>query len=383
MLDLNADGADAAHRNHARDGLRGGRTSAARVELPIPRPGPGQLLLRVHACGVCRTDLHLLDGEVEVPSPPRVLGHQIVGTVVGDGEDASAAGEPGGARRVGVPWLGWTDGECAYCTSGRENLCPDARFTGRDIDGGYAEYALADERYCFAIPPSYTDEQAAPLLCAGLIGYRALRICGEARRVRLLRLWRRGAHPHPDRAWQGREVYAFTRPAATRRCRASPASSARYGRARRMSRRHSRSTPRSSSPQSARWCRSAARGSAGRHGGLRRDPHERHPELPLPHPLGGARAALGGQPHAPRRRGAARARTARRCEDAAPARIASPTPTRRSTDLAPGASPGQPWSCRRSRFPGQAPGCRNDSASVRVVYCQGSQRGRDEERWRA
>ncbi|MCW3019874.1 MAG: NAD-dependent alcohol dehydrogenase, partial [Solirubrobacterales bacterium] len=109
------------------------------AELPIPEPGPGQLLLRVHACGVCRTDLHLLDGEVEIPSPPRVLGHQIVGTVVSGG-DAGASGEPG-ARRVGVPWLGWTDGECAYCTSGRENLCPNARFTGRDIDGGYAEYA--------------------------------------------------------------------------------------------------------------------------------------------------------------------------------------------------------------------------------------------------
>ena len=186
------------------------------VELPIPQPGPGQLLLRVHACGVCRTDLHLLDGEVEVPSPPRVLGHQIVGTVVSGGDgDASAAGvaeEPGVARRVGVPWLGWTDGECAYCTSERENLCPNARFTGRDIDGGYAEYALADARYCFALPPGYTDEQAAPLLCAGLIGYRALRMCGEARRV--------GFYGFGDAAhiltqicvWQGREVYAFTRP---------------------------------------------------------------------------------------------------------------------------------------------------------------------------
>jgi len=183
------------------------------AELPIPKPGPGQLLLRVHACGVCRTDLHLLDGEVEVPSPPRVLGHQIVGTVVaGDDEHASAAGEPGGARRVGIPWLGWTDGQCAYCTSGRENLCPNARFTGRDIDGGYAEYALGDERYCFALPPSYTDEQAAPLLCAGLIGYRALRMCGEAHRV--------GFYGFGDAAhiltqicvWQGRDVYAFTRP---------------------------------------------------------------------------------------------------------------------------------------------------------------------------
>jgi propanol-preferring alcohol dehydrogenase len=179
------------------------------VELPIPEPGPGQLLLRVHACAVCRTDLHLLDGEVQIPKPPRVLGHQIVASVV---SGAEASGEPAGERRVGVPWLGWTDGDCAYCTSERENLCPNARFTGRDIDGGYAEYVVADERYCFPIPPSYTDEQAAPLLCAGLIGYRALRMCGEARRI--------GFYGFGDSAhiltqicvWQGREVYAFTRP---------------------------------------------------------------------------------------------------------------------------------------------------------------------------
>jgi alcohol dehydrogenase, propanol-preferring len=177
------------------------------VELPIPQPGPGQLLLRVHACAVCRTDLHLLDGEVDIPSPPRVLGHQIVATVVSD-----ASGAPAGERRVGVPWLGWTDGDCPYCTSERENLCPNARFTGRDIDGGYAEYVVADERYCFPIPASYSDEQAAPLLCAGLIGYRALRMCGQARRV--------GFYGFGDAAhiltqicvWQGREVYAFTRP---------------------------------------------------------------------------------------------------------------------------------------------------------------------------
>jgi propanol-preferring alcohol dehydrogenase len=186
------------------------------VERPIPAPGPGQLLVRVQACGVCRTDLHLLDGEVQVPSPPRILGHQIVGVVEPgpegraspDAVDETAAGE----RRVGVPWLGWTDGECAYCSSERENLCPNARFTGRDIDGGYAEYAVADERYCFAIPPSYSSVQAAPLLCAGLIGYRALRMCGEAARV--------GFYGFGDAAhiltqicrWQGREVYAFTRP---------------------------------------------------------------------------------------------------------------------------------------------------------------------------
>ncbi len=174
------------------------------VELPRPEPAPGQLLLRVEACGVCRTDLHLLDGEVEIASPPRVLGHQIVGIVLApDGTES--------ARRVGVPWLGWTDGECPYCTSGRENLCPHARFTGCDIDGGMAEYAVADERYCFALPEGLSSEHAAPLLCAGLIGYRALRMCGEARR---LGLYGFGAAAHilaQLARWRGREVYAFTR----------------------------------------------------------------------------------------------------------------------------------------------------------------------------
>jgi alcohol dehydrogenase, propanol-preferring len=170
------------------------------VERPVPVPGPGQLLLEVLACGVCRTDLHLLDGEVDVPEPPRILGHQIVGTTV-----------PGG-RRVGVPWLGWTCGECEYCRSGRENLCPRARFTGRDIDGGFAEYAVADERFCFPIPGDDADMQVAPLLCAGLIGFRALRLCGEARR---LGLYGFGAAAHivaQVAVWQGRRVHAFTRP---------------------------------------------------------------------------------------------------------------------------------------------------------------------------
>jgi len=181
------------------------------AEVPVPEPGPGELLIRVHACAVCRTDLHLLDGEVEIAAPPRILGHQIVGTVeaCGAGEGALKEGD-----RAGVPWLGWTDGTCEYCTSGRENLCPNARFTGRDIDGGFAEYTVADRRFCFPVPPSYGDEQATPLLCAGLIGYRALRMTGQARRL--------GFYGFGDSAhilaqiarWQGREVYAFTRPGA-------------------------------------------------------------------------------------------------------------------------------------------------------------------------
>jgi propanol-preferring alcohol dehydrogenase len=177
------------------------------TELAVPEPGPGQVLLKVHACGVCRTDLHLLEGEVDVPSPPRVLGHQIVGEVIGgDPPDGSSRGD-----LLGVPWLGWTDGDCEYCRSGRENLCPNARFTGRDIDGGHAEYTVADARYCFALPAAFTPLDAAPLLCAGLIGYRALRMCGQAKR---LGLYGFGAAAHiltQIAAWQGRRVFAFTR----------------------------------------------------------------------------------------------------------------------------------------------------------------------------
>jgi propanol-preferring alcohol dehydrogenase len=156
--------------------------------------------VRVRACGICRTDLHLRDGEVAVPHPPRVLGHQVVGTVEGTGE------------RVGIPWMGWTCGRCAFCASGRENLCPRARFTGRDLDGGMAEYAVADRRWCFPIPEGPSDVEAAPLLCAGLIGFRALRMCGDAHRVGLYGF---GAAAHivaQVARHQGREVLAFTRP---------------------------------------------------------------------------------------------------------------------------------------------------------------------------
>jgi len=177
------------------------------TELPVPEPQPGQVLLRVLACGVCRTDLHLLDGEVDVPDPPRVLGHQIVGELAG-GDPPAGAG-PG--TLLGVPWLGWTDGTCEYCRSGRENLCPAARFTGRDIDGGYAQYTVADSRFCFPLPAAFQPLESAPLLCAGLIGYRALTLCGQARR---LGLYGFGSAAHiltQLAAWQGREVYAFTR----------------------------------------------------------------------------------------------------------------------------------------------------------------------------
>jgi propanol-preferring alcohol dehydrogenase len=186
---------------------RAGRPLRA-TEMPDPVPGPGQVLIRVHACGVCRTDLHILDGELSEPKLPLVPGHQIVGTVVGAGEGAErfASGE-----RIGVPWLGWTDGECRYCRTGRENLCDHARFSGYDIDGGYAELAVADERFCLPIPGSYPDHQAAPLLCAGLIGYRALRLVGEAERIGFYGF---GASAHilcQVAVHEGRRVFAFTR----------------------------------------------------------------------------------------------------------------------------------------------------------------------------
>jgi propanol-preferring alcohol dehydrogenase len=170
------------------------------AELPEPEPGPGELLLRVRACGVCRTDLHIVDGELTRPKLPLVLGHQIVAEVVG--ED----------RRVGVPWLGWTDGECRYCRAGLENLCDRARFTGYDTDGGYAELAVADERFCLPVPDGYPDLQAAPLLCAGLIGYRSLRLAGDPE---ALGLYGFGASAHivaQVARHEGRRVFAFTRP---------------------------------------------------------------------------------------------------------------------------------------------------------------------------
>jgi alcohol dehydrogenase, propanol-preferring len=179
------------------------------AEVASPEPGKGQVLLRVHCCAVCRTDLHVVDGELPDPRLPLIPGHQIVGTVerIGEHTDGFTVGE-----RVGVPWLGWTDGECRYCLSGRENLCENARFTGYQIDGGYAEYALADGRFCFSIPESFPDLQAAPLLCAGLIGHRSLRFAGDAQR---LGLYGFGASAHivaQVASHEGRRVFAFTRP---------------------------------------------------------------------------------------------------------------------------------------------------------------------------
>ena len=178
-------------------------------QVSVATPGPGQVLLRVHACGICRTDLHIVDGELTEAKLPIVPGHQIVGVVVeaGSGVDKLRVGD-----RVGVPWLGWTDGDCKYCRSGRENLCDHARFTGYQIDGGYADYTVADSRFCLQIPEGYPDLQAAPLLCAGLIGYRCLRMAGDAPR---LGFYGFGSAAHiliQVARHRGQRVYAFTRP---------------------------------------------------------------------------------------------------------------------------------------------------------------------------
>jgi len=183
------------------------------AERASREPGPGELALRVHACGVCRTDLHIMDGELPPVRSPIVPGHEIVGavTALGPGVSGFALGD-----RVGVPWLGWTCGECFYCRSGRENLCDQARFTGYHIDGGYADQVVADVRYCLPMPERYSDVEAAPLLCAGLIGYRALRVVGDAA---VLGLYGFGAAAHilcQVAVWQGRRVHAFTRPGDTK-----------------------------------------------------------------------------------------------------------------------------------------------------------------------
>jgi propanol-preferring alcohol dehydrogenase len=178
-------------------------------QLRLPEPGSGQVRVRVQACGVCRTDLHIADGELPGSKLPLILGHQIAGVVdeVGPGAESFSPGDC-----VGIPWLGWTCGECRYCASGRENLCDRARFTGYQIDGGYAEASVADARYCLPLPAGYSPSDAAPLLCAGLIGYRALRLTGDAARVGLYGF---GASAHivtQVARWQGRRVFAFTRP---------------------------------------------------------------------------------------------------------------------------------------------------------------------------
>ena len=178
------------------------------AKVAIPSPGAGEVLLKVRACGVCRTDLHILDNELPRPRSPLIMGHEIVGTVIGRGEGAARFSV---GQRIGVPWLARSCGHCAYCLGGRENLCDEAAFTGYTRDGGYAEYAVADQDYCHPLPDGYADAEASPLLCAGLIGYRALSACADAHRIGIYGF---GAAAHiiaQVARWQGRELYAFTR----------------------------------------------------------------------------------------------------------------------------------------------------------------------------
>jgi len=180
------------------------------VELAVPAPGPAQVLIEIAACGVCRTDVHIADGELRRPKLPLVPGHEIVGTIVQSGNEVQGFSL---GDRIGVPWLGFSDGTCAYCLQGRENLCDHPLFTGYDIDGGYAEYAVADHRYCYRLPDSYDDEAVAPLLCAGLVGYRSYRMAGT--NARRLGFYGFGAAAHllaQVAVHEGKEVYAFTRP---------------------------------------------------------------------------------------------------------------------------------------------------------------------------
>jgi len=178
-------------------------------EVAAPRVGAGQLLVRVATCAVCRTDLHVVDGELPNPKLPLVPGHQIVGRIqqIGEGVEGFSAGD-----RVGIPWLGWTDGECVYCRSNRENLCDRARFTGYTIDGGYAEFTVGDARFCFHLPERYNDVEAAPLLCAGLLGYRSLRKAGDARRLGIYGFGNAAHLIGQIALYQGRELFVFTRP---------------------------------------------------------------------------------------------------------------------------------------------------------------------------
>jgi propanol-preferring alcohol dehydrogenase len=188
------------------------RTPLRLEHVPVPTPGPREVLLRVAACGVCRTDLHILDGELDQPKLPLVLGHEIVGRVEQLGNQVANVADVRVGDRVGVPWLGWTDESCRFCARGQENLCDRARFTGYTLDGGYAEYVVADARYCLSISPRYGDLEAAPLMCAGLIGYRTLRLAGDVERIGIYGF---GAAAHivaQVASAQGRRVYAFTRP---------------------------------------------------------------------------------------------------------------------------------------------------------------------------
>ena len=268
-----------------------------------PAPGPGQLLVRVHACGVCRTDLHIIDGELAQPKLPLILGHEIAGTVaaLGDGVTQFQIGD-----RVGIPWLGWTCGECRYCRRGQENLCEAARFTGYTLDGGYADYTVADQRYCFRLPDGYDFAEAAPLLCAGLIGYRSYRMAGEG--VERLGIYGFGAAAHiiaQIAVHQGKQVYAFTKPGdAEAQAFALRLGAVWAGDSTAMPP-HALDAAIIFAPVGALVPAALARRRARRRRRLRRHPHERHPQLPISHPVGRAGREIRGESDAPGRRRAA------------------------------------------------------------------------------
>ncbi len=267
--------------------------------VAVPTPGPGQVLIRVHACAVCRTDLHVVDGELTQPKLPLIPGHEIVGSVAALGADVERfrIGD-----RVGVPWLGWTCGICEFCRLGRENLCELARFTGYQIDGGYGDYTVADQRFCFPIPSGYSDMEAAPLLCAGLIGYRSLRMAGEARR---LGLYGFGAAAHiiaQVARWQGRDVYAFTSPGDTE----AQIFARELGVVWAGGSDQAPPEPLDAAiifapvgPLVPAALRAVERGGSG----MCRHPHEPDPEFPLRHLVGRTGVAFGRQSHTSRRRG--------------------------------------------------------------------------------
>jgi len=262
-------------------------------DIEKPRPAKGQLLVRVATCAVCRTDLHVVDGELPDPKLPLIPGHQIVGYVEEIGEENSkfAIGD-----RVGIPWLGWTDGECAYCRSNRENLCDQARFTGYTIDGGYAEFTAADARFCFHLPERYNDVEVAPLLCAGLIGYRSYRKIGDARRLGIYGFGN-AAHLIAQIAlYEGRDLFVFTRPGDHATQQNAKALGAKWaGGSDEMPPEKPRRCDYLRVGRSARACR-AARAVQRRHCNLRRDSHERYPFISLWRSLGRTCHHFSGKP---------------------------------------------------------------------------------------
>ena len=277
-------------------------------DMPKPKPGRGQLLVRVSTCAVCRTDLHVVDGELPNPKLPLILGHQIVGRVEEIGEGANSKFQIG--DRVGIPWLGWTDGDCAYCRSDRENLCDNARFTGYTIDGGYAEFTVADARFCFHLPDRYSDVEVAPLLCAGLIGYRSYRKTADARRLGIYGFGNAAHLISQIAIYEGRELFVFTRPATKQHSKPRRTWRGLGRRFRRDAAGKARCRNYFCIRRPAR-ARGAARARQRRHRSLRRHSHERYPFISLYRPLGRTSHHVRGKPDPTRRRRSFRNRAAR------------------------------------------------------------------------